>query len=397
MQPRHSTAEIPQSEKRLSFEKPKANEGRRVSFNTSSQAKKDLQVLMKKGLPTCPRTTAVAGYSDWYTLVGAPNLDFCPECIDSVFERTVFRNYFRRSPPLSLNMKVQCALGGMPWIRLAWLLTLQQQRADLGLLKDLAEIEGTTPEPCPGDREAVRSWFGLRDSNGVFVKNFYVCYSDVRKIERLLPTLSGMFVRLPYRTVDEKHLCAIRPEGNRFSAYIDILIATHEKAMESRKDADYAAFIDLVKRRQRLRECSKDNLLLNGLWHFIPNLPELTVCEDCYETVVDPEVRKNNDLAMRFNRTLQPVYGEGIGSSCQLYSRRMRKVFQRAIQDKDLKYLARKAKERRDAEIRLQEKYRYVIQKAKRLSWDEGGYEDDERRLDREIRRITLEWQTEWE
>ena len=396
-QARHSTTELPRPGKRPILEKPKANEGRRVSFNNSSQARKDVQALAKKGLPPCPRDTEVAGYSDWYTLIGAPNLVFCPDCIDSVFERTVFRNAFRPSPPFNRDTKAQCALGGMPWIRLAWLLTLQQQRTDLNLLKDLADIEETSPETCPGKHEAVRSWFGLRDSDGLFVKNFFICYSDVRKIERLLPTVSGLFVRLPSRMSEDRHFCAVRPEGNRFSTYIDALISTHEKALETRKQVDPSLFIELVRRRQRLRECSKDNLLFNGLWHFIPHIPELTVCEDCYETVVEPEVRKNNDLAMRFNRTLQPVYGEGIGSSCQLYSQRMRKVFQRACEDKDMKYLARKAKERREAEMRLQEKYRYVIQKAKRLSWEDGGSGDDERRVDREIQRISLEWQREWE
>lgn len=396
-QPRHSTSELPQTEKRQPVERPTANEARRVSSNTSSQAKKDIQVLARKGLPACPRNVPVSGYDDWYTLIGAPNLDFCPDCVDSIFERTVFRNYFRRSPPLSYDTQVSCALGGMPWIRLAWLLTLQQQRADLSLLKDLADIEARSPDPCPGDREAVRSWFGVRDSDGVFVKNFHICYSDVKRIERLLPNLSGFFVRLPRPATEDKHYCAIRPQGNRFSAYLDALVITHEKAIASRREPDPMPFIQLVKQRQSLRECRKDEFFSNGLWHFIPSLPEFTVCEDCYEYVVAPEARKDNDIAMRFNRTLQPAYGEGIGSSCQIYSPRMRKVFQRAIEDKDMKYLARKAKERRDAEVRLQDRFRYVFQKAKRLSWEGTGGEDDEYRLNREIERISAVWKAEWE
>ncbi len=101
---------------------------------------------------------------------------------------------------------------------------------------------------------------------------------------------------------------------------------------------------------------------------------------------------------MRFNRTLQPVYGEGIGSSCQLYSPRMRRVWERALRNKDLKYLARKAKERRQAELRLQERYQAAAQKKKRLSWNSvGGSDDEMRRVDREIGRLAQEWQTEWE
>jgi hypothetical protein len=391
---------MPQAEKRLSSEIPNATDSRRLPTIVSSQAKKDLQNIAKKGLPPCVRSKPIAGYSDWYTLIGAPNLDFCPDCIDTIFERTVFRNSFRKSPPLSLNTKVVCALGGLPWIRLAWLLTIQQERADLNLLKDIAEFEESHPEQCPGDASAVRTWYGIRDSDGVFVKNFYICYSDVRKIERLLPTINGLFVRHPYRVNDEKHVCAMRVEGNRFALYIDTLIHAQEKAMESRRELDTTNFVECVKRRQRLRECTKDGLFTNGLWHFIPNLPEFTVCEDCYETVVEPHVQKNNDLAMRFHRTIQPAYGEGIGSSCQLYSIRMRSIFERAIRHKDFKYLARKAKERRENELKLQEKYRRVVAQANRLSSQSGRSamsEDDERTLDREIAEITAEWKSTWE
>ena len=182
---------------------------------TSSQTKKDIQALTKKGLPPCNRLKPVEGYSDWYCLRDAPSVDICPDCIESVFERTVFRNSFRRSPPRSLDDKVQCAIGGNPWIRLAWLLTLQQQRSDLNLLKDISAIEESTA-PCPGDRAAALSWYGLRDSEGMFLRNFRICYSDVRKIERLLPTLNGLFVRLPHRASYDQHVCGIRPQALHF-------------------------------------------------------------------------------------------------------------------------------------------------------------------------------------
>jgi len=395
MPTRHSTANVSSVE-----ERPRAPARRQNSYSTSSQTRKELAALLKKGLPDCPRANFVTGYDDWYTVIGAPSLDFCPECVTSVFERTVFRPSIRRSLPRNLGAEVQCAFGSSPWIRLAWLLTLQQQRADLTLLRDLAEIDETS-ESCPGAREAARSWYGLRDPGGLFVRDFQVCYSDVRKIERLLPTLSGLFVRLPQRASFDTHTCAVRAEGNRFSTYLDALILTHEKAMASRKGADPMAFIDLVERKARLRECSRDTMLVGGLWHFVPSLPHLTVCEDCFESVVEPAIQRNSDVATRFNRTVQPVYGEGMGSSCQLYSPRMRNVFQRAVADGDVKYLTRKAKERREAELMLQERYRDVLRRAKRMSREGSGSgsgsEDDERRLNWELKRITAEWQEKWE
>ncbi|KXS97149.1 hypothetical protein AC578_3070 [Pseudocercospora eumusae] len=373
-----------------------AANNRTPSFANTSQTKKELAVLVKKGLPPCPRQEPVAGKHDWYTIIGHTNIDFCPDCIDTLFERTVFRSSFRRSLPRNDSDKVRCAFGS-PWIRLAWLLTLQQQRTDLTLLQDVADIEESST-PCPGGTESVQNWYGLRDPDGLFVRDFHLCYGDVRKIECLLPTLSGVFVRLPARASYTKSVCAIRMDSTRFSTYLDALVSSHEKALQARKNADPMPLIELVERRTRLRECTKDNVLVNALWHYIPDLaPAMTVCEDCFEAVVEPEIKKNKSLAKKFQRTLQPVYNEGMGCSCQLYSPYMRKVFQRAVEDNDMKYLVRKAKERRDAELRLQDRFKAVMTKARRLSQEGNIDEEDERRLNRELEKISSEWKERWE
>lgn len=77
----------------------------------------------------------------------------------------------------------------------------------------------------------------------------------------------------------------------------------------------------------------------------------------------------------------------------------MRKVWARAIRENDFRYLARKAKERRAAEVRLQERYKAVAMRAKRLSWEsEGGISSSEdRRMNREIAKISEEWKLDWE
>lgn len=372
-----------------------APEVRLASISGPTQTKKELQALAKKSLPSCLRTEPERGHDDWMILVGAPSLVFCPDCISSTFERTVFRPAFRRSPPHNLDTKLACAFGNS-WIRLAWLLTLHQQKPDLTLLRDLASIEETS-EPCPGAQSGVRTWFGLRDPDGLFVRDFQVCYTDVRKVERLLPTLSGLFVPLPARALNDKRICGIRADGNRFSTYLDALIVMHDKSLTTRKLADPMPFINLVERKSRLRDCQRDTLLLGGLWHYIPSLPAFTVCEDCFDTIIEPGIIKEKDLALRFNRTLQPAYGEGLGSSCQIYSPYMRKVFKRALEDNDFRYLAKKAGQRREAEVRLQERYREVMRRAKRLDPRVVGAEDEEKRLERELERITDEWKERWE
>ena len=396
---RHSFANTSPVEARSpsSFSRPVRPETvRKTSLNGAAPTKQEVDEMLARGMPGCPRPDLVAGYDDWYTLVGCPSLDFCPHCIDSVFERTVYRNCFRRAVPRSLNSKVQCAFS-TPWIRLAYILTLQQRQPDLVLMHDLADIEQTS-EPCPGGAEALRSWYGLRDPDGLYVRDFHICYSDVRKIERLLPTLNGMFVRLPNRASYEKRKCALRTEGNRFSLYLDKILDMHDKAIATRKLPDPMSLINLVERKLRTRECERDNMLLGALWHFNPSMPDFTVCEDCYEEIVEPEAKKKSEIALRFNRTVQPAYGEGIGTSCQLYSRRMRRVFRTAVRENDIKYLGRKAKERRDAELRLQERYREVLKRARRLEErGGGGSEEDERRLERDLEKISREWKDMWE
>lgn len=387
----HSTNELPRTA-RLSTEIPAVDDTKRSIHGTAAQAKKDVQNLSRKSLPSCTRSSPVTGRDDWYTLVGAPSLDFCPRCIESMFERTVFRPSFRRSPPRSFDTPVKCALGGNVWIRRAWLLTLERERTDLRLLKDVAEIDDSYG-PCPGEHEHLYPWYGIQDLDGYLVRNFRVCSYDVRVIECLLPSLKDLFVRLPARESYTQAACAMRPDGNRFRAYFDTLLAIHQKATSSRKLADLSPFLNIVHKRQRLQECTKDALITGQLWHFIPTIPSLTVCEDCYAHVVEPEAQKLAPLALQFHRTLQPAYHEGIGSSCALYSRRMRTVFYRALDNNDEKYLARKAKERREKELELQERYHEILKRAQRSSTDS----EEVRRCDEVIARISREWKEEWE
>lgn len=78
----------------------------------------------------------------------------------------------------------------------------------------------------------------------------------------------------------------------------------------------------------------------------------------------------------------------------------MRKVFFRAVKENDLKYLMRKARERRDAEVRLQEKHATAVRRIERIDSQGRNGSDDEdsrRRLAREIRHIAAEWKEDWE
>ena len=342
-------------------------------------------------MKSCRRPDAVADRHDWYTLPGAPSLDFCPSCVEDNFDGTRFRKEIRRSPPYNREARIQCAFGGQAWIRLAFLLTIQRDRPDLSYLKDLADIDRTT-NACPGNQEDWGPWYGLRDADNFFIKDFRVCYADVRKIERLFSSLSGQFVRQPDRFSSSTYRCAMRPETNRFLPYLNTLMAIHDQSVASRKEVNVMPFINFVDLKMRSPECTRDTFLTGALWHFIPSLPEFTVCGECFESVVVPEIGKHRDVAMRFNHSVQPVPGERSGSSCQLYSKRTRNWFRDAVDNADMKWLTYKARQRRDKEVRLQDQYKEIQRRMAGLS---GGERDREeiRRLEKEVQWIAEEWQ----
>lgn len=79
----------------------------------------------------------------------------------------------------------------------------------------------------------------------------------------------------------------------------------------------------------------------------------------------------------------------------------MRRVFARSVEDADGgRYLKRKVRERKEAELWLQEKYKEVVRRWKRAESEAGGGEvgrEVEERAERELERISREWKGKWE
>ncbi|KAF2479146.1 hypothetical protein BDY17DRAFT_257996 [Neohortaea acidophila] len=388
---------------------------RTSSFNNPSQAKKDLPILLKKGLPPCPRAKPVAGYSDWYSLKSTSSLDFCPECI-SHMDRTVYRLNFRPSPPRSSEKETFCALGGDPWVRLAWQLTLARQRPDIKLLEGIAAVQDAGD--CPGEsslhhHHRSAATYGVKDRDGYYIPHFSVCRADVDKLELLMPTLYGLFVPLPNRTstsTTQPRKCALRTTSTRFTPYITHLSKLHDTTRRQQQSTptDPTPFTDFVQRKARLQECPKDAQFgPNVLWHHHPHLKEFTICEDCFDSVVEPELARGKSLLVKgFPRAKGVVYstsaaeekgGVVVGRSCQLYGAYMRGIFAKAVEEENFELLAKWARKRREAEVGLQEGYRRLGERLRRLE-GVGGEEagEERRRLQRKLREIREDWAT-WE
>ncbi|KAK8165653.1 hypothetical protein BKA80DRAFT_202622 [Phyllosticta citrichinensis] len=359
-------------------------------------------------LPACPRPEYTTKYNDWYTLDGALTLDFCPECVENVVRRTPFRREFKRVHDMEPEYPKKCALGD-PWFRIAWLLTLQEKREDLGLLRALAGVDGEEKE-CPDKHRAHRPWYSLPNKyNDGFIANLHVCQHCVRCVDALMPALRGAFQREPPTSpAPTKFLCSLRTSSRRFPKYLDALLDVQASASKRRTGGvpDLAPFADLAQDIAWKAECQRDAPLLGALWHVIPGVPDFTVCEECYDEAVWPLARAGSKVAGMVTGALQYVDGAqelGVGRSCQLYSARMRRAWTRACRDDDLGPFLRRVRERRAAERDIGARHRRLKKYLDDMEAGAGGKpptsgRDRElvERLKEEMDKCRREWR-EWE
>ena len=332
-------------------------------------------------MPSCPRLAPVAGYHDWYILNGMTSFNICPRCREHV-EGAGYGGHFTASPLRSHGYERRCDFG-IPWVRMAWLLTLKQKRPDANLLYSLAEVRARE-SPCPGRIGATGPWFRITDPvAGRTIANFDVCPSCVRSLETIFPALQGVFQHMPSAT-QQNCICDLRTDSKRFATYVDMLEEIANHAVHTRQPPDTRRFVDLARTMASIRECPRDDMIVGQAWHVMPQIPELTVCEECYDEVVWPLVEARSGLAGRFNHSMQLVAPPDVGVSCQLYSPRMRKVFEEACRREDLVGLRNAASQRLMVERDMQARRARLGQL--------GGREE----MAREAERIRLEW-SNWE
>lgn len=167
-------------------------------------------------------------------------------------------------------------------------------------------------------------------------------------METLLPALRGTFVRVDsHGSSLSPRVCSLRFDSKRFIEYFDALETTADRADYDDAEPDMRDVAKLVRSLASMPECQHDKELIDRKWHIITQLPEFTVCEECFEEVVWPELEERKSIPMMFNKTLQRVSK----ASCQLYSPKMRGIFRLAVDSDDYKLLAAKARERKTLEL----------------------------------------------
>lgn len=319
------------------------------SKRVAAQSSEPLENL---ALRPCPRTYPVSGYQDWYTMSGLEHLNICPSCMNQI-GNSRFRDYF--IPSLNnAQARISCSFSEV-WTRLAWIQTIKKNYANLDLLYEVTRPTGVS---CPGRRLSTQTWYRMVDSHtGLYVPKFAACSACVRNLEILMRPLQSTFRRQP--SLQEK-FCDLAVDSPRFVQYVDILDAAATQCeFERYKYPDNGRFIDYFERKCNLRDCRRQRPIL-GTWHYIPELPEFTVCEDCYDDVVRPLAAAQKPIARRLANPPRLLPGSGPNrcreASCQLYSPRMRAKFKGAVLDNDFRMLESSALKRFDAELRFHDR-----------------------------------------
>jgi hypothetical protein len=336
------------------------------------------------GLSPCPRTIAVAGYQDWYTLKGLTHLDICPSCMSQI-AHSRYREYFIPSLSKPANQKTRCAFASA-WTRLAWAQMIKKQHDSLELLYQMTRPPPGT-RPCPGRIVAEQTWYRIYDPEiNSDLPRFHVCSSCVRNVRILMPAHRETFVQNPEPA---ERICDFVTSSPRFVKFIDLLDAAASRAEADRsRRPDTREFLNYARRKVVLRDCRRDRPALST-WHFIPSLPEMCICEDCYDEIVWPLARMNHPIARMVTSSMRILPGDGPGrtreASCQLYSPRMRAKFREAVLRDEFGGLRAVALRRVEAERR------FLDRREELLVAQGKGYECDE-----EMRKAVDEWRR-WE
>ena len=327
----------------------------------------------------CPKSIPTADYRDWYTIVGLIHLDICKSCAKQM-GRSHFRDYFMRSAPKPAGTLVRCAMSD-PWTRFAWLQTIK-----LGLNLELL-YQVTRPsrgnDRCSGWSTTAQTWYSVADpETRQCLPEFNACEPCFRKLRNLMPSIRSGFRS---RIIAQQQNCDLWTNSPRFMQYLSFLdTAATRSLFEPDGHVDLHDFIRYARRKSTIDDCPRDHLRI-GAWHYIPELPEFTICEDCYDDIVWP--MSHSPIANRVSRTVRYLPGSRLNpkgaqqASCQLYSDRMRAIFREAVRQGDFSYLKAAALKRYKAERCFRER------KKTRLGEVARGYDRDA-----QLRRNADEW-----
>ncbi|KAJ6108732.1 hypothetical protein N7512_008569 [Penicillium capsulatum] len=324
------------------------------------------------------------GHQDWSTLKGLTHLDICPSCMSQI-GTSRFRDFFIPSLPKLPNQKTRCAFANA-WARLAWTQMVKKKHDSLEMLYQMTRPPPGA-RPCSGRILTDQPWHRIVDpETGMYLPRFHICSSCARNVRVLMPAHRDTFQPCPE---PQERVCDFVTTSPRFIQFIDLLDSAAARAeADATRRPDPREFLAYARRKVVLRDCRRDRPTL-GTWHYIPSMPEFSVCEDCYDEVVWPLAKSHHPIARMFSTSMRLLPGDGPNrcreASCQLYSGRMRARFRDAVAKDDLSSLRSVALRRFEAERRFKDRREELAVSEKK------GYDCSE-----EVRKAIEEWRR-WE
>jgi len=138
---------------------------------------------------------------------------------------------------------------------------------------------------------------------------------------------------------------------------------TSDRAVRRRVAPNIQELADRVRDIALVPECRRHQHVRDGRWHVMKDFPEFTVCQECFDEVVDPllEERDSRIITREFSKTKSLRL-----AACNLYSERMREIFRKAYLREDIDYLEDKVIERRDELEELSKRFSELMQQPDR-------------------------------
>ena len=271
-------------------------------------------------LPPCPRTDHVP-YDDWFVLKGTPSLVTCPGCIQNIVP-PYERHRFVRALPSSAGPTTICDFS-CSWIRAAWLMASRGKTFDQMFLERISSIKPDEMGCVLRRYLGAGGWYTLRSRHGVQGDELLMCASCTKRMSAILPSMNDEVKRISRKRMTGRPMCVFGPQNQYAASLVGDLVTAQVTVFRSRDSSiDLSRFVAKVHDHQNMREdpCGNGNTDVkegddddnkeerreNRRWHIVPQLTACTVCEQCFNEVVWPELESGHPLAQKFttNNTL---------------------------------------------------------------------------------------------
>ncbi|PWW74255.1 hypothetical protein C7212DRAFT_283282 [Tuber magnatum] len=284
-------------------------------------------VRFRHNVPLCPGPTKVkSGERRWYIPKRPiPGLAVCQACYcDNVVPH--FQDKFTEaitSPQQTLKCGMDALAIKMPWVSALQKGSFESWWEAVYALMTLPQCseKGLTDQ-------VAREWYSLRHlhENLENFKCCRTCYISILRPLDLAPYFDP--IRSPIQNSSSTRTCSLAPDGPRYRAYM-------KKLGEASNQKRFDIFLSYVIPRAKIPPCRPKSFLARMKWY---GTDEFVVCQECYfEFVRDSPL--NSQLTVHARYSPEP-------QACDLYSPRMKHIWEAACAKRDIKYFAQAAIER---------------------------------------------------